>query len=231
MATGDRADMVSRMRAVFPTGWFPRPASSGAGTTPILDALLSGAAACGAWLYDLIQVTVAQARLATASGPFLDGVAGDFFGTNLPRLSGEGDDAFRARIKATLLLPLGTRAGIVDALTILTGRAPVLLEPWNTGDTGGYNLARGYDVAGAYGSLALPAQVFVTAYRPTGSGIAQVAGYYGQGNATGPGGYNLGAIEYGAQADVAGQVTDAAIFATVDRARAAGVTAWVRISD
>jgi hypothetical protein len=79
--------------------------------------------------------------------------------------------------------------------------------------------------------LLLPAQVFVTAFRPNGSGIAQVAGYYGTGNHAGAGGYGVGAIEYGSAAMIAGQVTDAAIYATVNTARAAGVTAWVAISN
>lgn len=231
MATGDQADIVARMRAVLPGQWFPVPDQSGAGSTPILDALLNGAAACGAWLYALLQNVVQQSRITTASGIFLDGIAADYFASNLQRLAGEGDPSFRSRIKATLLLPLGTRAGIARALTILTGREPAIIEPWNTGDTGGYNLARGYGVAGTYGSLMLPAQLFVTAYRPSGSGIANVAGYYGAGNTTGAGGYDMGAIEYGALTDVAGQVTDAAIFAAVDHARAAGITAWVHITE
>lgn len=478
MATGDQADIVGRIRAVLPAGWFPAPASDGTSTSPILDAFLNGAAAAGAWLYALIQNTITQARISTATGPFLDGVAADFFGTNLQRNIAEGDPAFRARIKATLLLPLGTRAGIIQALQFLTGRTPKIVEPWNTGDTSAYGegtFAYGYaapgtvldyrpsdatyidgtgtlqevgpnvlrplysgstlvgnliegaatnyvrnpraegalagtpgtlptdwgvglgaglsssvvgtgtyqgvpyiDIAvsgtstatglalnlyltlpnislssastwtlsawlqvvagatpngevelhfeedgsgptypgtiiaspstwtrysetttmdypthttftgevwvsvtsgdvvdftlrigapqieesgavssvilppvgapgistraadttwtaeagdGCYGSLLLPAQVFVTAFRPNGSGIAQVAGYYGTGNHNGPGGYGVGAIEYGSTSMVEGQVTDAAIYATVNQARAAGVTAWVAISN
>lgn len=238
MATGDQADIVARMRAVLPAQWFPLPSASGVSTTPILDALLNGAAAPGAWLYALIQNVILQARISTATGVFLDGIAADYFGTNLQWHVAEGDPAFRARIKATLLLPLGTRAGIIAALQILTGRTPRIVEPWNTGDTGGYGASGSdawsglaYGFAGCYGSLLLPAQVFVTAYRPNGSGIAQVAGYYGTGNHTGAGGYGVGAIEYGSAAMIAGQVTDAAIYATVNTARAAGVTAWVAISN
>jgi hypothetical protein len=232
MATGDQADMVARLRAVLPASWFPQPQASGASATPVLDAILNGAGAAGAWLYALIQNAVAQARISTASGVFLDGIAADFFGSNLQRHVAEGDPAFRARIKATLLLPLGTRAGMTQALQILTGRTPRIVEPWNTGDAGGWNEGvLAYGAAGCYGSLLLPAQVFVTAYRPDGSGIAQVAGYYGSGNVTGPGGYGAGAIEYGSAAMIEGQVTDAAIYATVNNARAAGVVAWVAISN
>ncbi len=480
MATGDQADIVSRIRAVLPAAWFPTPAASGVSSTPILDALLNGAAACGAWLYSLLQGVVAAARIGTATGVFLDGVAADFFGTALQRNPGEGDVALRARIKAALLLPLGTRAGIIEALQMLTGRTPRLVEPWNTGDTSAYNqntfayagvsptalidyrpsgatyldgtgilqsvgpnvlrplfvggvqtgnliegaatnyvanprmegvvvgtpgalptewggsLAPGLswavvstgtfnnipffdiqvtgtvggsgtqlallvyldlpaipmpnaatytlsawaqviagatpngqvelhfeeesggplfpgvvisspttwtrysltdtmnyptdttfsgeiwvycvagdvvnftlrigspqieqgtaatslilppagspgtstraadtvwsagDGSGCYGSLLLPAQVFVTAFRPSGSGIAQVAGYYGTGNHTGPGGYGVGAIEYGSEAMVEGHVTDTAIFSTINSSRPAGTTAWVAISN
>jgi hypothetical protein len=232
MATGDQADMVARLRAVLPASWFPQPAASGASASPVLDAILNGAAAAAAWLHALTRNAVAQARICTATGVFLDGIAADFFGAGLQRNVAEGDPAFRARIKATLLLPQGTRAGMMEALRILTGRTPRIVEPWNTGDTGGWSQgALAYGAAGCYGSLLLPAQVFVTAYRPDGSGIAQVAGYYGSGDPTGPGGYGAGAIEYGSAAMIEGQVTDAAIYATVNNARAAGVTAWVAISN
>ncbi len=227
MATGDQADIASRIRAVLPGGWFPRPAATGASQTPVLDALLAGAGAAGAWLYGLIGNAMAQARIATASGVFLDGIAADYFGNRLQRNLAEGDPAFRARIQATLLLPLGTRQGIMRALQVLSGRTPRIVEPWNTLDTGGYDgPTLAYGTAGAYGSLALPFQVFVTALRPDGSGIAQVAGY-----GVGPGGYGAGAIEYGSVAMIEGQVTDAAIYATVANATAAGVTAWVAISN
>ncbi len=232
MATGDQADIAGRIRAVLPAAWFAQPGATGLSRTPVLDALLAGAGAAGAWLHALLRGAVAAARISTASGVFLDGIAADFFGSTLQRQVAEGDPAWRARIQATLLLPLGTRAGIDQALRILTGRAPRIVEPWNTGDTGGYGgPALAYGAAGAYGSLALPLQVFVTAFRPDGSGIAQVGGYYGSGNSTGPGGYGVGAIEYGSAAMIEGQVTDAAIEATVARATAAGVTAWLAISN
>ena len=227
MTTGDQADMAGRIRAVLPASWFPLPAADGTSATPVLDAVLAGAGAAGAWLHGLLGSVASQARIGTASGVFLDGIAADFFGNNVQRLVAEGDTAFRARIRATLLLPLGTRAGITQALRILTGRTPRIVEPWNTADTSGYGQATlGYGAAGAYGSLLLPFQVFVTAYRPDGSGIAQVAGY-----GTPPGGYGAGAIEYGTGAMIEGQVTDAAILATVANATAAGVTAWTAISN
>lgn len=233
MATGDQADIVARMRAVLPPTWFPLPNSDGTSNSPILDGLLNGAAAAGAWLYSLLQNVILQTRIATATAPFLDGIAADFFGTNLVRQPLEGDPTFRARIRATLLLPLGTRAGIIAALTSLTGKTPRVFEPWNTQDAGAYNTGSplAYNVGGGYGSLLLPAQVFVTAYRAAGDGIREVAGYYGTGNLTGSGGYGVGAVEYGSPSMIAGHVTDAAIYATVNSARAAGVTAWVAISD
>ena len=83
----------------------------------------------------------------------------------------------------------------------------------------------GYGVAGAYGSLALPAQVFITAYRPMGQGVPNVAGY---GNPQGA--YNSGGqIEYVGADMIAAAVTDADIYAAIDAAKPAGTLAWARI--
>ena len=73
------------------------------------------------------------------------------------------DPSFRARILARLFRPTCTRAAISEALDTLTGREPIIIEPWSNGDCGswsslshqyGGNVA--YGVAGAWGSLQLP---------------------------------------------------------------------------
>jgi hypothetical protein len=83
-----------------------------------------------------------------------------------------------------------------------------------------------YSQSGGYGSLMLPCQAFVTAYRPASSGIPNVAGY----------GISTGAYttpsqsEYASLAMVQGAVQDADIYAALDSIKAAGTTLWTRIS-
>lgn len=83
---------------------------------------------------------------------------------------------------------------------------------------------------GFYGSYNLPCQFFVTAYRPLGAGIPNVAGYTTIDLHTALGGYRSGSIMYASSSLLSGPVTDAEIYATVARTVAAGVTAWTRIS-
>ena len=66
-----------------------------------------------------------QARIATSTGPFLDLVAFDFLGRYLTR-RGANDHIFVAKIKATILQERVTRAGMVNAITQLTGKTLLL---------------------------------------------------------------------------------------------------------
>jgi hypothetical protein len=169
--TGDQSDMLSRIKAVLPTGWFPS-------STPVLDGVLSGPAYMMAWLYSMLQFVILQSRRLTATGVYLDMIAVDFFGTFIKRRVNETDANFNIRIGKELFREKVTRNGMIQALTDLTGRAPAIFEPQRPADTGcwdGPTLA--YNTAGGYGSLLLPFQYFITAYRPTGVGVASVAGY------------------------------------------------------
>jgi hypothetical protein len=83
-----------------------------------------------------------------------------------------------------------------------------------------------YGVAGGWGNLDLPFQCFVTAYRPTGSGIAVVAGW---GEPSGA--YGQGAIEYASLAMVQGQITDADIYAAVADVLPVATIGWTRITN
>ena len=113
-----------------------------------------------------------------------------------------------------------------SAATVLTGRVPLVFEPERPADTGGWGGGCGYGVVGGWGSVLLPAQVFVTAFRPTGTGVPIVAGY---GIPTGA--YaTAGQAEYAAMAMIQGAVTDADIYAAVDATKPAGTTAWTSIS-
>jgi hypothetical protein len=221
MALGDANDCANRIRALLPVRWF-------ADSNPIRDAVIAGAAYALSLVYALLQYTQLQTRIGTATDGFLDLISFDFFGSSLPRRSGEMDAPFRQRILANLLRERATRKGITDALVTLTGRAPIIFEPWRIADTGAYNTPQtGYNTSGKYGSLVLNNQIFVTAFRPSGSGLPRIAGY----NAA-RGAYTAASYaKYSSLSEVVGFVTDADIFAAVDAAKAAGIIAWTQLSN
>ena len=209
---GDQADLVMRLRTVLPQSWF-------ADATPVLDGLLGGLGAAWGGLYGLLRTVQAQTRIRTASGGFLDMIADDFFGSAFLRGTDEEDVPFEGRILQNLLRPRGTRQAVSQILGQLTGRQPVIFEPALSSDTGGYSTdALGYGVAGAYGSLSLPYQCFVTAYRPLGVGIPLVGGY----GTSGP-------LVYANLAWIGTHVTDADILEAIVSVLPASTTAWTRI--
>jgi hypothetical protein len=209
---GSISDFIRRMQLVLPTRWF-------ADSAPVAAAVLGGLGTAWAWIYQLIQTVRALARIASASGTFLDLISTDFFGASLPRWQNEGDAGFLKRIQNEMLRPRATRAALALALSELTGRAPVIFEPVRPEDTGGYTLGGvGYGVAGGWGNLCLRHTSFVTAWRPLGAGIAYVAGY-----GTG------GPLAYGDLSQVAAPVSDASIFAQAAAVIPAGHTAWMRL--
>lgn len=218
MPVGDQTDMLARIKAVLPTGWFPD-------VTPVLDAVLSGLAYAWSWIAALTGYAYEQTRLTTASDIFLDILSYDFLGSRIFRRAGEADSAFRIRVKREILRPKATRAAMVEALTDLTGQVPLVFEPANTSDTGGYGVAMGYGVAGGYGSLSMPYQALLTVYRPHVGGIPGVDGYGGS-----IGGYGVGAVEYASAADAAG-VSDAEIYATIESTKPAATVMWVRLTN
>ena len=216
---GTAADMLARLRQLLPLRWFPD-------TAPVLSALLAGLSDGWAWLYVMLGYVKAQTRIATATDSFLDLIARDFFAGGLPRRFGEADAAYRARIRHELLRPRATRAALVAELTALTGRAPVVFEPARPADTGAYGMALGYGACGGWGSLLLPFQVFVTAFRARGSGVPLAGGW-----GSGAGGFGGGALQYVSLAMVQSQVTDTDIAAAIAGTMPVAVTAWTRISN
>ena len=209
---GDQADFVARLRAVLPCNWFTDAA-------PVLDSVLAGLGVAWSGVYGLLRFVQAQARIGTASGAFLDLVADDFFGTALARFSGEVDAVFRGRLQRNILRARGTRQSLLEALQDLTGRMAVVFEPARPGDTGGYSTgALAYGIAGAYGSLSLPFQCFVTAHRPLGLGIPLIGGYGGP-----------GPLAYANLGWIAAEVTDTDILRTIASVTPVGSIAWTRI--
>jgi hypothetical protein len=218
--TGDVRDMLARLKLVLPARWF-------ADTTPVLDAVLSAFAAGWSGMYDLLQSVRLQSRLATASGIFLDMAAADYLGSDLPRRAGEADSSYSARIRANLLEPRATRAGVAQALLNLTGRAPIIFEPLNATDTGGYNsFTLGYGLAGGYGCASLPYQFFVTAFRPNATPVSHAGGY----NA-GPGGFGMAPMFYAQAAGLGGAATDAEIRGAIAAVLPTTAIAWTKISN
>ncbi len=212
--TGDTADFASRIKAVLPNRWFPDQ-------SPVLDAVLTGLATAWSALYALLASVRAQSRLASATGSFIDAIGQDFFGPRLPRRAAEADDVYRGRIAAALVREHATRTALEAALLTLTGRAPAIFEAARPADTGSYaGPALGYGVAGAWGSLELPFQVFVTVRRPPPAGIATVAGYG-----------TAGPLVRASLADSGGQVTDTDIYAAITAVMPTASIAWTRITN
>jgi len=218
MARGDQKDMLSRLLAVMPR-WF-------ADSSPTLTALLNGVAFCLAYVHQWYWFAKQQTRIKTATGSFLDLIALDFFGLSLQRQPGQSDAQFLSNIQINMFQERGTRKGVSQILTNLTGRAPLIFEPSRPADTGAYGTnSIGYGFAGGYGSLSLPYQAFVTAYRPASSGIPFVGGYGSSAAA-----YRTpSATEYASKGMTQTPVTDAQIYQAIDSVKCEGTTIWAQI--
>lgn len=156
---GTTADMVRRLRMVLPARWF-------ADDTPVLDGLLTGLGSTAAWAYGLLDGVRQQARIGTASGAFLDIAAADFLGTRVIRRAGQSDQSFRAIMLREMFRPRATRSALADSVQDATGRRPDIFEPNRPADTGAWNGLGGYGVVGRWGSLNMPNQLLLTAFRP-----------------------------------------------------------------
>lgn len=222
MATGDQQDVYTRLRNFLPP-WFGDEDDS-----PIIRGLLNGFAYAGAFIYSLISYSRLQTRIKTATDGWLDMIAADFFGDALLRAANQADESFRGRILISLFRERATRAGLIRVLQYLTGRTPIVVEPTRPADTGAYGGPTiGYGAAGAYGSMLMPFQAFVTAFRPTGSGIPLIAGY---GISTG--GYSQASRgSYASMSMIQGSVTDADIYAAIDSVKPVATIVWTRITN
>ena len=226
MATGDLKDSLGRIKATLPAQWFPS-------SSPLLDGVLSGFANVVSDIWAQLQFVKLQTRIKTATGGFLDLISGDYFGFRLPRLTSETDASFQSRIVAEVVRPRATRGSITRVITDLTGRAPNLFEPARPTDTGGWDVAIGWDIgtagngwpAGGWGDTNLNNQIFVQVYRPKGAGIPQVSGWD-----SGAGGWDTGSFALIDMNQITGIVTDPQIYAAVDSVMPAGCIGWVQIN-
>ena len=236
MATGDQQDIQRRLLSIMPP-WFPQ------GATPVLQAAFAACAWASSFVYGLIQYARQQARIATATGGWLDLIAYDFFQRAFVRPPGWSDAQMRTQIPFLILNPNGTRPGLIAGIETFTGRTPIVIEPWNTGDTGAWsdgsfqNFGMWWSDAGSWAELDLPSQLFINVFRPNSGGIANVEGWatptdlvVSGGWSDGSFGTDFGAVEWVDITDVPGQVTDSLIYQTVTNLMPAGTVAWTAIS-
>jgi hypothetical protein len=129
---------------------------------PILIAAIQGSAYCNQFIYTLSTFLRAQMRLPSMTGETLDLFAQDYFGNKLLRHFNEDDDTYRTRISATLLRPSATRPAMIQVLTDLTGRVPIV---WESGiDSAFYNYSFCNHMNGGSNNDAY--QAWIIAFRP-----------------------------------------------------------------
>jgi hypothetical protein len=221
MAIGDQNDIVSRIFRWLPARWFP---SNEAAT--LVYAVVNGLAAGLASIYSMVAYAALQVRIATATDGFLDLIAGDFFGPNLPRKSGELDPLYSARIRREIMRERVTREAIDRVVYDTTGNHPTIIELDRVSDIGGYRQGFAYGV-GSYGSKGAPFQVFVTTPRQNPIVFPLLAGYRAY-----CGGYRSPYSAYALPSIFpAPQPPDAAIIAAIESVRAAGITVWLHLTD
>ena len=217
MATGDILDITARIRRYLPS-WFPD-----ATLAPVANALAVGAATALAQVYALLADVRLQTRITTSTDGWLDLASLDFFGLTMPRRVGEADAPFRTRLLAALFPERATRPGMLKSLTLLTGTAPTIVEPWRPADVACFGQA--YLGNALMGSTQMPAQAFIAVSLPLGSGGAGIAGLGS--NYAGIGGGYMAAAN---QSSLSGTVTAQDVYDTVNAFKAEGTTMWVQIT-
>lgn len=129
MATGDSTDVTARLFRWLPTRWFP----TGSGTR--VYATMVGFSSALSAVYQQVVYVRLQARLGTVTDGFADLASYDYLANELPRIPGETDPAYVARIKANIFLAANTRAAIIAAVEGVTGQPARVIEPWQPNDT------------------------------------------------------------------------------------------------
>lgn len=215
-----QAEFLDKIKSTIPR-WF-------GDNTPNLDGLLSGFVANFAYISDLYNYAKLQTRIKTATDSWLDMISVDFFGKRLPRKFQQSDASYRARIIANLFRERATRNSIKLVLEDLTGRTPVIFEPYRPQDTKGWDCsAFGWDcdVGVAGWGEELDYQTFVIAYRPTGQGIANVIGF----DCTAGAWDTASQIKWCEMDMIEGFVTDADIYEAIDSVKPVGTIIWTQI--
>ena len=220
----NRQDIFHRLKVLLPPRWFGEE-------TPVLDTVLNALAVGWLNVHELLDFVRLQTRVRTSFGPWLDLTAQDYFGHRLKRRRLESDRSFVRRIINELNRDKCTRAALHDILLFLTGRPPLIFEPANPCDAGCYGLSAtgghgtaGYGVAGGWGSLDLPFQVFVRVRRPLTEGVAMINGW-----GETAGGLGAGQSSYITLETTASSLTDEELYAHIHDTAPAGCRIWVSI--
>lgn len=190
---------------------------------PNLSAFLQGYVASAQFNVNLLEFVKKQTRIRTSTGGFLDLAAQDYFGNTLRRRSGENDDSYRKRILSNLLAERATRTGLYNALLNLTGRPPIMFEPWNAEDTNWLNGGFFLNVSclgGAFEDWRY--QGFIIVFRP----INNINATNGLNNLT----YSLNS-GFILQPQQQEYITDDDILDLIKRFKAEGVKIWTYIVD
>lgn len=173
MATGDIKNIIRRLSSLIPSSWFSKASSTGHwwdGGTDI-GALLQGFGTVANWAYNQAVLAKAQMRLLTSSGMFIDLWSYDRLGAYIQRKPGETDALWSMRVQKEVCRIRVSRSGMSQAILDLTGTAPIIIEPWNTGDCGAWSTG--------VGSSALPTpSSWVTGVNSSGNAVQ---GQYGWG--------------------------------------------------
>lgn len=175
MATGDTNDILARLKAYLPRGWF-----GDFSLAPIVTGVLTGISSVLSIVYLLIVFFWAQTRLQSSTGGWIDIWAADFLGNTLPRKANESDASYIARIKIAIFQKRATRPAMISVLTQLTGRAPIIFEPARPLDSGCMGANTGpasFCGVSRMGSIACPFSALITAYRPRVTGGLAGAAY------------------------------------------------------
>lgn len=143
LPTYSGADFAKMMAKLFPNGWASSdqanpPTSGNAG---VLYSLFLATGSGLEFLLGALQYAKNSILITTATAPELDLASEDFFGSALPRPAGMSDAVFATLIKANLFPRAATRATLEQALILLTGKTPRMLEPWSPGDTGAWGIS------------------------------------------------------------------------------------------
>lgn len=220
-----KLDIFNRIKATLPGKWFGEQ-------TPVLDSVLRSLSQGWISLLGLLDYSVTQTRMTTASDIWLDLISCDYFNRRLRRRQRETDDSFRSRISKELLRDRCTRPALNDLLCDLTGQAPIIFEPTNPRDTGCYGSTAllgvsvsGYGASGGWGNLGLPFQVFIRAFLAETAGIAMVNGWGGS-----IGGFGIGLSTYIGSGMNSSRPDDSEIYQNVCRTVCAGTIVWMSIT-
>lgn len=220
MAVGDQSDITSRLFRWLPARWFPTDQGT------FVNTVVQGLAAGLSSIHGFIVYAALQMRIATATVGWLDLIAGDFFGARLPRITGELDPLYSARIRREIMRERVTREAIDRVIYDATGNHPVIIELDRISDIGGWRQGFAWGV-GSYGSKGLPFQVFVTTPRQNPNVFPLLAGWRAYcGGYGGP--YSAWAVP---SIFPPPQPPDAEIIAAIERVRAAGITIWLQLTN